>query len=66
MRILMITAALLLPFLAVPAQAFEKDARGAKAEATTAALSAQTKKPVKKTAKKSKEKVEYMRAAPTK
>ena len=61
MRIPMITAALLLSFAAMPANAC-----GAKAEATTADLSAQTKKPVKKAAKKPKVKVEYMRAAPMK
>ena len=61
MRILMITAALLLPFMAQSANAC-----GAKAQAATADLSAQTKKPVKKMARKPKEKVEYMRAAPMK
>jgi len=35
-------------------------------QAASADLSAATKKPVKKTAKKKKEKVEYMRAAPMK
>jgi uncharacterized protein YpuA (DUF1002 family) len=66
MRFLMIAAALLLPLAAVPAQSFERYACGAKAEATTADLSAKTKKPIKKAAKKPKDKVEYMRAAPMK
>jgi hypothetical protein len=61
MRIVLIATALLLPLASVPAYAC-----GAKAEATTADLSAQTKKPMKKAAKKPKEKVEYMRAAPMK
>jgi hypothetical protein len=65
MRIVLIATALLLPLASVPAYAC-----GAKAEAATADLSAQTKKPakkpMKKAAKKPKEKVGYMRAAPMK
>jgi uncharacterized protein YpuA (DUF1002 family) len=66
MRIVLIATALLLPLASVPVQSFEADACGAKVEAATADLSAQTKKPMKKTAKKPKAKVEYMRAAPMK
>jgi hypothetical protein len=60
MRAMLVTAVLLLPFVAAPAYAC-----GVKAEASATDLSAQAKKPVKKT-KKIKEKVEYMRAAPMK
>jgi uncharacterized protein YpuA (DUF1002 family) len=66
MRIVLIATALLLPLASVPAQSFEADVSGAKAAAATADLSAQTKKPAKKMARKPKEKVEYMRAAPMK
>jgi hypothetical protein len=65
MRFLLIAAALLLPLASVPANACGAKAQ-AQAEAATADLSAQTKKPAKKLARKTKEKVEYMRAAPMK
>lgn len=65
MRFLLIAAALMVPLASVPANAC--GAKGQlKAEAATADLSAQTKKPTKKLARKPKEKVEYMRAAPMK
>lgn len=60
MRAMLVAAVLLLPVMAPPALAC-----GAKAQASATDLSAQAKKPVKK-AKKIKEKVEYMRAAPMK
>ena len=60
MRTMLVAAVLLLPVMAPPAHAC-----GVKAQASATDLSAQTKKPVKK-AKKIKEKVEYMRAAPMK
>lgn len=69
MRFLLIAAALLLPLGSVPAHAC--GAKGPlKAEAATSDLSARinesAKKPAKKLARKPKEKVEYMRAAPMK
>ena len=57
-----VAAMLVLPFAVAPAQACS----GAKTHATSADLSAQTKKPAKKAVKAKKEKVEYMRAAPMK
>ena len=61
--VIAVAASLVLPLAAAPANAC-----GAKAsaQAATADLSAQTKKPAKKVAKAKKEKVEYMRAAPMK
>jgi hypothetical protein len=56
-------AALVLPLAAAPANAC--GAR-ASAQAATADLSAQTKKPTRKAVRAKKEKVEYMRAAPMK
>jgi hypothetical protein len=59
--VIVVAAILVLPLAAAPANAW-----GAKAQAATADLSAQTKKPAKKAVKAKKEKVEYMRAAPMK
>jgi hypothetical protein len=60
--VIAVAAMLVLPLAVAPAQACS----GAKAQATSADLSAQTKKPAKKAVKAKKEKVEYMRAAPLK
>ena len=63
MRYFVIAVAAMLPLAAAPANAC-----GAKAsaQAATADLSAQTRKPAKKAVRAKKEKVEYMRAAPMK
>ena len=58
MRAVLVAAVLLLPIVAPPGLAY-----GAKAQISATDLSAQTKKPVKK-ARRIKQKVEYMRAAP--
>ncbi|HEY4141464.1 MAG TPA: hypothetical protein VGM57_08630 [Pseudolabrys sp.] len=59
MRVLLVTAVVSLAIVATPAFAC-----GVKAQASVTDLSAQAKKPVKKT-RKIKAKVEYMRAVPS-
>lgn len=67
MRVLAIagTAALLMLSAAAPAAACSGPSMHS-AQASSADLSAATKKPIRKTAKRTKEKVEYMRAVPMK
>jgi hypothetical protein len=67
MRVLAIagTAALLMLSAAAPAAACSGPSMHS-VQAASADLSAATKKPIRKTVKRTKEKVEYMRAAPMK
>jgi len=64
--VIAVTAILLLPLAAAPAEACSGAKARVQALAATADLSAQTKKPAKKAVKAKKEKAEYMRAAPMK